>query len=86
MTKSSRSTVLEVLADEACLYRTPRRDLAQKGIGDVFSALISAGLSTGAALGHLQTLIDVSIGAPHLAIADSVSAWRDAVPVPYENM
>ena len=78
--------VLEVSADEARLYRTRRRKLRPNGAGDVFSALIGAGLSTGAALGHLQALIDASIGAPHLAIADGVSAWRHAVPVPYENM
>ena len=78
--------VLEVSADEARLYRTRRHKLRPNGAGDVFSALIGAGLSTGAALGHLQALIDASIGAPHLAIADGVGAWRDAVPVPYENM
>ncbi len=55
-------------------------------IGDVFSALIGVGLSTGAALGHLQALIDASIGAPHLAIVDDVSAWRDAAPVPYKKI
>ena len=78
--------VLEVSAGEAWLYRTRRRDLAPKGIGDVFSALIGVGLSTGAALGHLQALIDSSIGAPHLAIAGDVSAWRDAAPVPYKKI
>jgi pyridoxine kinase len=75
--------VLEVSADEVRLYRTQRRKLVPKGVGDVFSALIGAGLSTGAALGHLQALIDTSIGLPHLAIADPVSAWRGAMPVPY---
>jgi pyridoxine kinase len=78
--------VLEVSADEAWLYRTRRCDLAPKGVGDVFSALIGAGLSTGAALGHLRAMIDASIGAPHLAIADNVSAWRDATPVPYKKI
>ena len=78
--------VLEVSVDEARLYRTRRQKLRPNGAGDVFSALIGAGLSTGAALGHLHALIDASIGAPHLAIADGVSAWRHAVPVPYENM
>jgi pyridoxine kinase len=78
--------VLEVSADDAHLYRTQRRKLVPKGVGDVFSALVGAGLSTGAALGHLQALIDSSIGAPHLAIADDVSAWRNAAPVPYKKI
>ena len=78
--------VLEVTADEARLYRTQRRTLVPKGVGDVFSTFIGAGHSTGAALGQLQALIDASIGVPYLAITDTVSAWRVAPPVTYENI
>ena len=78
--------VLEVSADETRLYHSQRRKLVPKGAGDVFSALVGAGLTTGAALGCLLALIDASIGAPHLAIAGGVRAWQDATPVPYEIM
>lgn len=77
--------ILEVSGSETLLYRTHRRALAPKGVGDVFSALIAAGLPTGAALGHLDALIEASIGAEHLAIADGVGAWRDAPPVRYQK-
>lgn len=76
--------VLELSTDDARLYRTQLRKLAPKGVGDVFSALIGAGLSTGTALGHLQALIDTSIGLPHLVITGG--AWRGAAPVPYETI
>jgi len=75
--------VLEVSATGSRLYATPRRDRAPNGIGDVFSALIAAGLPTGTALGQLLALIDASAGAPHLVLADGIGAWRDAAPVPY---
>jgi pyridoxine kinase len=38
-------------------------------------------LSPGAALGHLQALVDASLGAPHLRIAETADSWRAAPAV-----
>ena len=75
--------ILEVTQDRAQLYRTPRHDRVPHGVGDVFSALIGAGLPCGTALGHLQAIIGDSLGAPHLAVTNR-AAWIDAEPVPPE--
>ena len=58
------------------LFRTPRLDDVPNGAGDVFSALIAAGLPVGAALGHLQALIEASAGAGHLDIVGSAERWK----------
>jgi pyridoxine kinase len=51
------------------------------GAGDVFSALIAAGLPVGAALGHLQALIGASAGAGHLEIVGSAGLWKRAAAI-----
>lgn len=53
-----------------------------QGVGDVFAALIAAGLPAGAALGHLLGLIEASLGAPHLRIAESARHWTRAAALP----
>jgi pyridoxine kinase len=81
---SSGQTGLLALTDAgATLYGTPRADARRvpHGTGDVFSALIAGGLSPGAALGHLQALVDASLGAPHLRIAETADSWRAAPAV-----
>lgn len=61
--------------------RAPRAHLVPHGVGDVFSALVAAGLPTGQALGHLQDLIARSLDAPHLRIAEAAALWSKASPV-----
>jgi pyridoxine kinase len=76
--------VLSVTRDAAMLWRTDRLTEAAAvphGVGDVFSALIAADLSVGAALGHLRALIGQSLHAPHLAIAEAAPIWRAAEPI-----
>ena len=63
------------------LFRTPRLDDVPNGAGDVFSALIAAGLPVGAALGHLQALIEASAGAGHLDIVGSAERWKRAAAI-----
>jgi pyridoxine kinase len=73
--------VLEVSPAGARQYRTPlvpREAPVPNGVGDVFSALIAGGVAVGQALGHLQALIDQSLGAPHLRIAETAPVWSGA--------
>ncbi len=63
------------------LWQTPRREGVPHGVGDVFSALVAAGLTVGAALGHLSALIEASLGAPHLRIVEAAPDWMSAAPV-----
>jgi pyridoxine kinase len=63
---------------ETALFRTARLDNVPHGVGDAFSAMIAAGLDVGAALGHLQALVEASAGAEHLNIVGSVDRWRTA--------
>lgn len=56
----------------------PRRDGVPHGTGDVFAALVAGGCGVGQALGHLTTLIDASLGADHLRIAETAAQWRAA--------
>ena len=72
--------VLEVTADSAALYRTPMHANVPQGTGDAFSAMIAAGIPVDQALGHLDTLVKASVGAPHLRIAETASFWRLAAP------
>lgn len=74
--------ILAVTASGACLYAAPRHDGVPHGVGDVFAALIAAGLPVGAALGHLQALVEASLGADHLRIAEAASVWTTAAPLP----
>ncbi|MFC2970286.1 PfkB family carbohydrate kinase [Acidimangrovimonas pyrenivorans] len=73
--------VLELDHDAPRLWAAPRRAGVPHGVGDVFSALIAAGLSTGAALGHLDALIAASLDAPHLRIAEAAPRWTAAAPL-----
>ena len=43
--------------------------------------MIAAGLAPGQALGHLDALIAVSTGAPHLRIAETAGQWTGAAAV-----
>ncbi|MEX5730004.1 pyridoxine kinase [Rhodovulum iodosum] len=63
--------------------RTPLRADVPHGVGDVFSALIAAGLPVERALGHLDALIVASLGAPHLKIAEAAPVWTTAPPCPF---
>ena len=72
---------LSVSRHAALSWATPRREGVPNGVGDVLSGLIAAGLPAGAALGHLSTLIEASLGAPHLRIVESASDWTRAAPL-----
>ena len=61
--------------------RAPEDRSVPHGVGDVFSALIAAGLSTGHALGCLQRLIEHSLDAPHLRIVETAAQWTIANPI-----
>jgi pyridoxine kinase len=78
--------VLAVAAGGAALFRNRRIEDVPHGAGDVFSALIAAGLSAGAALGHLRCLVEASQGAPHLHIVGSAERWTRAGPVSGEPL
>lgn len=73
--------VLSVGAGGVRMFASPRRDGVPHGVGDVFSALIAAGLPVAQALGHLNALIQASLGAPHLAIATAARDWTAAPPL-----
>lgn len=78
----SRTGVLSVTAGTRQLWSAPLREGVPNGVGDVFSALIAAGLPPGTALGHLDALIRESLAAPHLRIAESADDWSRAAPLP----
>ena len=73
--------ILRVGRNGETLFRVPRLDAVPNGAGDVFSALIAAGLPVGAALGHLQALIEASAGAHHLDIVGSAELWKRAAAI-----
>lgn len=85
---SEDETGLFALTSSAALFRVPKADPATvpHGSGDVFSALIAAGLAPGAALGHLQALVAASLGAPHLRISESAGDWTRAAPLRPETI
>lgn len=68
------------------LHRTPRLPEVPHGAGDAFAGMIAAGLPAGAALGHLQALVEASSGAAHLAIVATAARWRGAPPVAGEPL
>jgi pyridoxine kinase len=76
------ATGLLALTPDVTLYRRALRSGVPHGVGDVFSALIAAGLPAAQALGHLDALIGASLDAPHLRIAESAPLWTRAAPVP----
>ncbi|MEM9063046.1 MAG: pyridoxal kinase [Pseudomonadota bacterium] len=80
----AQTGILSVTPSETEAFQSPRAPEGRTvphGVGDVFSALIAAGLSTGGALGCLQTLIEHSLDAPHLRIAETADRWTTASPI-----
>lgn len=73
--------VLDLSQAAAVRYAVPRHDGVPQGTGDVLAALIAAGVAPGQALGHLQTLIAESLGAPHLRITETAPVWTRAAPL-----
>lgn len=63
------------------LWRMPWRAGVPHGPGDVFAGLVAAGLGVSAALGHLQALVEASLGADHLRIAERAADWIAAPPL-----
>lgn len=78
--------VLSVTADRAELYRTAKVRDVPHGIGDVFAALIAAGLPVGQALGHVAALAEASRGCDHLAIVAGAPRWTAAAPIASERV
>lgn len=78
---SGATGVLDVDGAGATLHRTPLVANVPHGVGDVFSALIAAGLAPDAATGHLAALVAASAGREHLALVPA-SAWTLAPAVP----
>lgn len=69
---------LEVTGKAATLFPVARVPDVPNGAGDVFSALIAAGLTAGEALGHLRVLVEASSGADHLRIVAMAAPWMRA--------
>lgn len=69
-------TASDVVAFEATA--ASQDELVPHGVGDAFSALVSAKLPTGQALGCLQALIHSSLGGQHLRIAETANVWTTA--------
>lgn len=78
--------VLSVSETGAELYRTTKAPGVPHGIGDVFAALIAAGLPVGQALGHVAALAEVSRGCDHLAIVAGAARWTGAAPITSERV
>ncbi|MEQ8899445.1 MAG: pyridoxal kinase [Roseovarius sp.] len=83
---AAETGVLSVTADGADLYRTGRVPEVPHGIGDVFAALVAAGLPVGRALGHVAALAEVSRGRDHLAIVEGAARWTGAAPITSERV
>lgn len=77
--------LLAVTADTARLWRTARFDAIPNGTGDVFAALVAAGLAPAAAMGQLSALVRASRSAPHLRIAEAAGDWTRAHPLEPET-
>lgn len=78
--------VLSVTESGAELYRTAKVRHVPHGIGDVFAALIAAGLPVGQALGHVAALAEASRGCDHLAIVEGAARWTGAAPITSERV
>lgn len=78
--------VLSVTRAGLEMYRTDRLPDVPHGIGDVFAALIAAGLPAGQALGHVAALARASQGRAHLAIVAGAADWAAAGPVASEKV
>lgn len=70
--------VLTVTRGSSRLLRTPRYEDVPHGIGDVFAALIAAGVPVEQALGHLHALARASRGKDHLNIIGWAKDWLSA--------
>ncbi|WP_425049610.1 PfkB family carbohydrate kinase [Psychromarinibacter sp. S121] len=70
---------------DGTLVATPRQTVVPNGVGDVFAGLTAAGLPLPQAMGHLQALIDASLGAEHLRIAEAAADWTTAAPLPHTS-
>ena len=82
--EGNRTGVLSVSPNGLVSFQTqrvPETHAVPHGVGDVFSALVAAGLPPGAALGHLHTIIAHSLDAPHLRISETTHLWTKAAPV-----
>jgi len=71
---------------EEALFRAPRIANVPHGSGDAFSAMIAAGVSVGAVLGHLQALVEASSGADRLAIVSAADRWIRAPVIASERL
>lgn len=78
--------VLSVTGGGAALYRTAKERDVPHGIGDVFAALIAAGLPVAQALGYVAALAQVSQGSDHLAIVAGAARWTAAAPITSERV
>uniref|UniRef100_UPI003B519983 pyridoxal kinase n=1 Tax=Roseovarius indicus TaxID=540747 RepID=UPI003B519983 len=78
--------VLSVASAGVELYRSARAPDVPHGIGDVFAALIAAGLPVAQALGHVAALARASQGRAHLAIVAGAAEWAAAGPVASEKV
>ncbi|WP_158966877.1 PfkB family carbohydrate kinase [Chachezhania sediminis] len=76
-----KTGVIAVTADGAERWLVDRRDGVPNGVGDVFAGLIAGGLPVARAMGHLTALIDASLNAPHLKVAESAVDWTAAPPL-----
>lgn len=73
--------VLSIGDGPARLWRTPRLGGVPHGAGDVFSAMVAAGVPLRATLGYLQAIVSSSLGADHLRIIEAARVWTNADPV-----
>lgn len=78
--------VLSLDDDGMQLHGHPLHQGVPHGVGDIFAGFIAAGLSPAAALGHLQALVEESLGHPHLRIAETADIWTAAAPLPARHM
>lgn len=70
--------VLTVGPEAPLLYPVTRLDGVPHGVGDVFSALVAANETAGSAVGKLDALVQGSLDAPHLRIAELARDWTTA--------
>lgn len=74
----SETGLLRVDSDGITVWSRPFLEQVPHGVGDVFSALVCAGVTPAQALGYLDTLIRHSLGEDHLRIAETSAVWSKA--------
>lgn len=74
--------VLEIGPNGMTLHRTRLLPEVPHGAGDVFAALVAAGLPTEAALERLYGLLERSVCARHLDIVGAFESWKRASDAP----